>query len=114
MMLHICEVFVPMFIPKLDYIQTPEKSKSTDSGSHLTIDIFSAILRIRKQRNRLRNNYDTLKIDVRNVKILDAPGHTPGTSCYLIGHDYLVSGDNHFIINGKYEPFSEIFNMNTL
>jgi hydroxyacylglutathione hydrolase len=61
----------------------------------------------------LLKNYDTLNIDGLNVKILATPDHTPGSSCYLIGHDYLVSGDNFFVKNGKYEHFSDRFNMNT-
>jgi hydroxyacylglutathione hydrolase len=59
------------------------------------------------------NNNDTLNIDGLKIKILFTPGHTPGSSCYIIGHDYLLSGDNLIVKNGKYEQFLDIFNMNT-
>jgi glyoxylase-like metal-dependent hydrolase (beta-lactamase superfamily II) len=61
----------------------------------------------------LLNNNDSLTIDGLKIKILLTPGHTPGSSCYIIGRDYLVSGDNLILKNGKYEHFAEAFNMNT-
>jgi hydroxyacylglutathione hydrolase len=60
------------------------------------------------------NDKDTLTIDGLKIKILFTPGHTPGSSCYIVGSDYLVSGDNLTIKDGKYEPFTDKFNMNTL
>jgi hydroxyacylglutathione hydrolase len=62
----------------------------------------------------LLNNNDTLNIAGLNIKIIHTPGHTPGSSCYIIGHDYLATGDNLIVKNGKYEHFNEMFNMNTL
>lgn len=59
------------------------------------------------------NDKDTLTIDGLKIKILHTPGHTPGSSCYIVGSDYLVSGDNLTIKDGKYEPFTDKFNMNT-
>lgn len=56
---------------------------------------------------------DTLEIDGLKIKILHTPGHTPGSSCYIIGTDYLVTGDNLVVTNGRYEHFIEMFNMNT-
>lgn len=59
------------------------------------------------------NSNDTLLIDGLKIKILHTPGHTPGSSCYIIGQDYLVTGDNLIVKNGTYEHFLEKFNMNT-
>ena len=64
------------------------------------------------QYTLLANN-DTLTIDGLKIKIMHTPGHTPGSSCYIIGSDYLVTGDNLLIVDGKYEHFIEEFNMNT-
>jgi len=59
------------------------------------------------------NSNDTLTIDGLKIKILHTPGHTPGSSCYIIGSDYLVTGDNLIVKNGTYAHFMEKFNMNT-
>jgi glyoxylase-like metal-dependent hydrolase (beta-lactamase superfamily II) len=61
----------------------------------------------------LLHNNDTLNIGGVKIKILLTPGHTPGSSCYIIGNEYLATGDNLIIRNGKYEHFTEKFNMNT-
>jgi hydroxyacylglutathione hydrolase len=60
----------------------------------------------------LKNN-DSLIIDGLKVKILHTPGHTPGSSCFIIGNDYLVTGDNLIMKDGKYEQFLDMFNMNS-
>jgi len=56
---------------------------------------------------------DSLAIDGLRIKIIHTPGHTPGSVCYIIGNDYLVSGDNLIVSNGKFEHFIEKFNMDT-
>ena len=61
----------------------------------------------------LLNSNDTLTIDGLKIKILHTPGHTPGSSCYIIGNEYLVTGDNLIVSNGRYEHFTERFNMDT-
>ena len=61
----------------------------------------------------LLNNNDTLTVDGIKVKIIHTPGHTPGSSCYLVGSDYLVTGDNLAYKNGKFTHFTPFFNMNT-
>jgi hydroxyacylglutathione hydrolase len=61
----------------------------------------------------LDNNY-TFTADGLEIRIIHTPGHTPGSSCYIIGSDYLLSGDNLVIKDGKYEHFIGKFNMNTL
>ena len=62
---------------------------------------------------RLLSDNDTLTIDGLRIRILHTPGHTPGSSCYILGSDYLLTGDNLIMKNGKYQHFVEKFNMNT-
>jgi glyoxylase-like metal-dependent hydrolase (beta-lactamase superfamily II) len=61
----------------------------------------------------LLNGSDTLTIDGLKIRMIPVPGHTPGSVCYVIGNDYLVTGDNLIVVNGKAEPFLDQFNMNT-
>jgi hydroxyacylglutathione hydrolase len=61
----------------------------------------------------LLGSNDTLTIDGLKIKILHTPGHTPGSSCFIVGDNYLVSGDNLIYSDGRYEHFVEKFNMNT-
>ena len=62
---------------------------------------------------KLLESNDTLTIDGLKIKIIHTPGHTPGSSCYIIGNDYLVTGDNLVVTNGRFEHFIESFNMDT-
>jgi glyoxylase-like metal-dependent hydrolase (beta-lactamase superfamily II) len=62
---------------------------------------------------KLLEDNDTLTIDGLKVKIIHTPGHTPGSACYIIGKDYLATGDNLILESGTYLHFIEQFNMNT-
>jgi glyoxylase-like metal-dependent hydrolase (beta-lactamase superfamily II) len=62
---------------------------------------------------KLLDDNDTITIDGLKIKIIHTPGHTPGSACYTIGNDYLVTGDNLILESGKYGHFIEQFNMNT-
>lgn len=62
---------------------------------------------------KLLDNNDTVNVDGINIKVIHTPGHTPGSSCFIVGSDYLASGDNFIMKKGKYEQFIEKFNMNT-
>ena len=61
----------------------------------------------------LLNSNDTLTIDGLKIKVLHVPGHTHGSVCYVIGNDYLVTGDNLIVKEGKATAFLDKFNMNT-
>ena len=61
----------------------------------------------------LLNSNDTLTIDGLKIKVIHTPGHTPGSVCYVIGSDYLVTGDNLIVLDGKAAPFLDKFNMDT-
>ena len=62
---------------------------------------------------KLFEDNDTLFVDGLKIKVIHTPGHTPGSSCFIVDGDYLVSGDNLIMKNGKYEHFVEKFNMDT-
>lgn len=62
---------------------------------------------------KLLGDNDSLYIGGIKIKILHTPGHTTGSSCYIIGKDYLVTGDNLVLSEGRYEHFIEKFNMDT-
>ena len=61
----------------------------------------------------LLNSNDTLTIDGLKIKLFHTPGHSPGSCCFLINNDYLLTGDNMAYKNGKFEHFVDFFNMNT-
>ncbi|MCF8223480.1 MAG: MBL fold metallo-hydrolase [Bacteroidales bacterium] len=56
---------------------------------------------------------EILNINVLQIKVIHTPGHTPGSCCFIINDDYLVSGDNLIFENGVYKPFFDIINMDT-
>jgi len=62
---------------------------------------------------KLLNDNDSLTIDGLRIKIIHTPGHTPGSSCFIIGNEYLLTGDNLAVKDGKYYHFIEKFNMDT-
>lgn len=59
----------------------------------------------------LFNSDDVLEIEGLKVKVIHTPGHTPGSCCFVINDDYLVTGDNLLMENDKYAPFVEQFTM---
>lgn len=61
----------------------------------------------------LFNSNDTLAIDGLKIRIIHMPGHTPGSVCFVINDDYLLTGDNLVVVDGKADHFIEKFNMNT-
>ncbi len=56
---------------------------------------------------------ELLNINVFQVQVLHTPGHTPGSCCYIVNDDYLLTGDNLIMENGKYVNFFDIINMDT-
>jgi hydroxyacylglutathione hydrolase len=69
--------------------------------------------------NKLNREYTTLEdgqvltIDGLSVKSILTPGHTPGSTCYLINGKYLFTGDNLSLQNGHVELFNDLFNMDS-
>ncbi|MEA1885585.1 MAG: MBL fold metallo-hydrolase [Bacteroidota bacterium] len=56
---------------------------------------------------------EILNINVFNVRVIHTPGHTPGSCCCIVNDDYLLTGDNLIMEDGKYVNFFDIINMDT-
>lgn len=56
---------------------------------------------------------DTLTLAGLKIRVFHTPGHTPGSCCFLIGSDYLATGDNLAYKEGKFSHFVDFFNMDT-
>lgn len=61
----------------------------------------------------LFNSDDTLILAGIKVKVFHTPGHTPGSCSFLIGTDYLATGDNLAYKEGRFSHFVDFFNMDT-
>lgn len=61
----------------------------------------------------LINDGQTIEIEGLRVRSIAAPGHTPGSVCYLIDDIYLFTGDNLSLKHGKAGIFSYLFNMDS-
>lgn len=58
---------------------------------------------------------DNQVIEVSGLKVtgIAAPGHTPGSMCYIVNDTSLFTGDNMSLKNGQADVFNEFFNMDT-
>lgn len=65
-----------------------------------------------KDYNLIRSD-EVLNINVFLVRVLHTPGHTPGSCCFIVNDDYLLTGDNLIIQDGKYSNFFDMINMDT-
>ena len=54
---------------------------------------------------------EILSIGGLSIEVFHTPGHTPGSCCFSVNGDYLVSGDNLLMEDDKYAPFVEQFTM---
>jgi glyoxylase-like metal-dependent hydrolase (beta-lactamase superfamily II) len=70
-------------------------------------------------KNRLSRTYKTMKnhetLTIKGTKIqaIVTPGHTIGSTCYLVNNKYLFTGDAVFIHKNSINPYNRLFNMNT-
>lgn len=55
----------------------------------------------------------TLTILSFSIRGILAPGHSPGSMCYLVNDKYLFTGDAQGLKNGKIDRFSRFFNMDS-
>ena len=67
--------------------------------------------------NSIPAGYKTMtdgeKIIADGIKIrgILAPGHTPGSMCYIVSDTNIVIGDAFALDNGKVQPFNDFFTM---
>ena len=54
---------------------------------------------------------ETIELAGLSVRCILTPGHTPGSTCYLVGEQYLFTGDNLSLKDGKADLFNTFFNM---
>jgi hydroxyacylglutathione hydrolase len=77
-----------------------------------TVRAFIISNTLSRSYTTIKNNGDVI-INGFTVKAIVTPGHTVGSTCYLLDGKYLFTGDALAIVNGRIEPFNEFFNMNT-
>jgi glyoxylase-like metal-dependent hydrolase (beta-lactamase superfamily II) len=56
---------------------------------------------------------DVLEIDGLSVKAVSAPGHTPGSLCFIVNDNLLFTGDTLSIKKGRVGVFFPLFNVDT-
>lgn len=56
---------------------------------------------------------ETVVVGSVSVRAILAPGHTPGSTCYLVGGRYLFTGDTLSLRGGKAQRFNDFFNMDS-
>ncbi|WP_425803036.1 MBL fold metallo-hydrolase [Desulfitobacterium sp. Sab5] len=66
-----------------------------------------------KRKYEMVSDNDITNLGPTKVQAILTPGHTPGSTCYLINNSMLFTGDNLRLNNGKAQPFSALQNMDT-
>ena len=66
-----------------------------------------------KRKYELISDGSIINLGVTSVQAILTPGHTPGSTCYLINDRMLFTGDSLRLNNGKAQPFYSLQNMNT-
>ena len=61
----------------------------------------------------LLNNRDVIQIGNLKFEAIVVPGHTSGTTAYLLNDKYLFTGDILSLKDGKIAPFPALFNMDS-
>ncbi len=70
-------------------------------------------------RNKLAHPHEligdnqVIEVGDHRVRAILTPGHTPGSTCFLINDTYLFTGDSMSLIDGEVREFNELFNMDT-
>lgn len=62
---------------------------------------------------KLVTDNQVITIENLSVQCILTPGHTPGSTCYLVNGKYLFTGDALSIMDGKVKEFNHFFNMDT-
>ena len=73
-------------------------------------DRSKAFLDMDKEYKTL-NDSETTTVAGVEIKCIYTPGHTAGSACYLVNGNYLFTGDNLKLKDGKAVLFNDVFNM---
>jgi hydroxyacylglutathione hydrolase len=114
---------IALFLTHTDSDHTAATDYLTDATIYLSKAEEQMVNGTKKRmlffHNKLNRKYTTLEngqvttIDGLSVQAILTPGHTPGSTCYLIDGKYLFTGDNLSLQNGRAEVFSKVFNMDS-
>lgn len=66
-----------------------------------------------KRKYEIISDKDIINLGSTKVQAILTPGHTPGSTCYLINNSMLFTGDSLRLNNGKVQPFYTLQNMDT-
>jgi glyoxylase-like metal-dependent hydrolase (beta-lactamase superfamily II) len=112
-----------IFLTHSDYDHVKAVSRFPNAARYLSVDeaplVSGKAHRAFVFNNRFDGPYRTLRdgevtrIGNREIEALVTPGHTPGSTCFLVDGEYLVTGDALGIRDGKIGVFSEFFNMDS-
>jgi glyoxylase-like metal-dependent hydrolase (beta-lactamase superfamily II) len=114
---------VALFLTHADSDHTAAADYLTDATIYLSRAEVQMVNGTKRRmlffRNKLNREYTTLEdgqvtnVDGLSIKAILTPGHTPGSTCYLIEGKYLFTGDSMSLQNGRAEVFSKVFNMDS-
>jgi len=65
------------------------------------------------RRHKPISDGQTVETDGLKVTAILTPGHTPGSTCYVVDGQYLFAGDSLSLKSGKAGVFSEMINMDS-
>ncbi len=69
--------------------------------------------------NKIAGPYEKIEDDVEmrfgdiSIRSILTPGHTPGSTCYLVNEGLLFTGDSLSLKSGRVDVFNPFFNMDT-
>lgn len=90
------------------YISKEEEPMVTGKKARMLIKYNKRLLNY-----KMLNDRETVQIGSLKIKIIYSPGHTPGSACYVVNDNVLVSGDMlRTSNNGSITPFLFFQNMN--
>ncbi|MFC2151466.1 MBL fold metallo-hydrolase [Bacteroidota bacterium] len=100
---------VPLFKNAEVYLSKQEEQLLTGETSRF---LFFGN-KIECENYNLVEDNQVINISDLTIQCILTPGHTPGSTCYLINNNYLFTGDALSLIDGTVKDFNNLFNMDT-